>query len=190
MGTDEALSWLELKPAEIGPEVQVVFDRTQARIGHVRHGQRVLAHKPQVLLALENLGRALTQDEQIRLSPKERELIAIVVSIQNRCPPCIFGHAARLREITGDPVWVGTVEANHRHAALSLREKAITDFALKLTRTPGEVEEEDLAPLREAGLGEIEIYEVTAIVAYFNFTNRFNNGVGVHPNPESYLAHR
>jgi uncharacterized peroxidase-related enzyme len=184
------LSWLALEQPEIGPEVQAVLDRTRERIGYVRPGQYLGAHKPASLVAQEKLSATLMADEGISLSPLERELIALVVSVENRCAPCIFGHAAQLRRISGDPVSVALVEANYRQAGLAPRQRAIADFAVKVTRTPGDMEESDLEPLRAAGLTELEILEAAGIIAYFNLSNRLNSALGIAAHPAGYLAHR
>jgi uncharacterized peroxidase-related enzyme len=186
----KALSWLKLGALRADAAAKAVFAQTEERIGYVRTTQRLLAHKPALLLAQEGLSRAVMRDPDGSLSDRERELIALVVSSENRCQPCVFGHAAELRRITGDALWVGKVEVNHRHADLGSRERAIADYVLKITRAPGEIEEADLAPLRAAGLADTEILEAAAVAAYFNFSNRINNALGIAPNPEAYAAHR
>lgn len=52
-------------------------------------------------------------------------------------------------------------------------------YALKLTRTPAEVTEADVAALREAGLGDAGVHDAACVVAYFNFVNRIADGLGV-----------
>ena len=86
---------------------------------------------------------------------------------------------AALRGYSGDAEWVATIEVNYRRASLSTRERALADFALKITRSLAEVEPADLQALRDAG-----------VAAYFNFTNRLNSGLGIHANSEAYRANR
>lgn len=181
--------WLNLGEPKITPEVQAVMDGTRSRIGYVRTGQTVAAHVPDAMVAQDGLSRGLMLGEG-PLSRKERELLALVVSVENRCVTCIFGHASQLRLITGDPVWVAEVEANYRHARLTPREMALADYAVKLTRAPGDLRESDLEPLRANGIPELGILYAAQIVAYYNFSNRFTTGVGIRPNPESYAAGR
>lgn len=152
--------------------------------------QAVLGQFPTVLLAQDALSRALTVEYKGGLNGKERELIALVVSVQNRCRPCVWGHVAKLRQIIGDALWVGGIEVNYRDAGLTPRERAIADYVQKLTQAPETVEEHDVAPLRASGVTEQEIIEVVAIAAYFNFSNRINSGLSVQPNPEPFLSFR
>jgi len=102
----------------------------------------------------------------------------------------VFGHAAALREASGDAAWVAQVEANFRHASLSPRERGLADFALLITRAPEEIEAQHLEPLRAVGLTEEQIIDAAAVAAYFNFSNRLNSALGVPPNLEAYAAHR
>ena len=187
---DPAASWLDLPPAAATPEIAALFERTQEKLGYVRHSQRVTAHRPALTLAQDALSRAVNTDQEGGLTSAERELIALVVSTENRCEPCVFGHAAALRSATGDPARVARIEVNFRHAGLSLRERALADYALRITRTPGEIEASDIDRLRQAGLTDLQILDAAAVAAYFNFSNRLNSALGVPPNDEAYAAHR
>ena len=183
-------SWINPPEAAPSNEVQALLERTREKLGYVRNGQRALLGRPELLLAQDALSRAVNGTTGSDLSPKERELIALVVSSENRCEPCVLSHAAALRGITGDPFWVERVQVNFRHAELSERELALAVYALKITRAPGSIEEADLSRMRAAGLSEAEILDAAAVAAYFNFSNRLNSAIGVTPNPEAYAAHR
>ena len=59
------------------------------------------------------------------------------------------------------------------------RRRALFGYAIKLTRTPHEMVESDLAPLRAAGLSDRDIVDLNQVVAYFNYVNRVADGLGV-----------
>ena len=92
-----SLSWLRLPEAPPDAAVTAIHAATEASLGYVRNQQRVFAHKPAVLGALTALGDAVVREPEGALSARERELIALVVSVENRCEACVFGHAAALR---------------------------------------------------------------------------------------------
>jgi uncharacterized peroxidase-related enzyme len=184
------ISWLKLGSATVEADIQAIFDRTQQRFDHVRNAQRVTAHRPLLALAQDQLSKAVQFAPDTGITPFERELLAIVVSAENRCEPCLFAHAAILREITGDPVFVGRIEVNYRHVELSPRQRALADYAVKVTRSSWEIAPSDLDDLRKAGMSELEIIDAAAVIAYFNFSNRINNALGISPNAEAYHAHR
>lgn len=184
------VSWIKLGEAPSTTEVKGVFQRALDRLGFVRNAHYTIAHKQKFLVAQEGLLRSLMGDEDSSLTTKERELIALVVSVENTCDACIFSHSSLLRAVVGDAVWVGEVTANYRRAALSERERAITDYAIKVTRAAAEIEPSDMDVLRKVGLSETDIIHLVGIAAYFNFSNRVNSGLGVRPNSEAYKANR
>jgi uncharacterized peroxidase-related enzyme len=71
-----------------------------------------------------------------------------------------------------------------RAMALPAAERAMVDFAVKLTHEPGAMRAEDLAPLRAVGLDDAAIHEVVQVVALFNYYNRLADGLGIDPEPE------
>ena len=71
------------------------------------------------------------------------------------------------------------IALDSRKAVLSTRERAIVDYAVKLTVTPQNMVESDVASLRHAGLGDDEILDVCQVVAYYNYVNRLADGLGV-----------
>jgi uncharacterized peroxidase-related enzyme len=185
------ISWLDLPPpAPPTPEVGEIFAATRAKLGYVRNQQLVLAGKPAILAALGALGDAVVRDPASQLTPRERELIALVVSSENRCDACVFAHAAALRAQEISAEWVALVTVNFRRADLSAREFALAEYALKVTRAAAEITPADLDALRAAGLSEEGILEAATVASYFNLTNRFNSALGIRANSEAYASHR
>ncbi len=74
---------------------------------------------------------------------------------------------------------IGALESDYREAALERVDRAMLDYASKLTCTPGAMREADIAALREAGFEAPAIHDICAIVAYFAFVNRIADGLGV-----------
>jgi uncharacterized peroxidase-related enzyme len=73
---------------------------------------------------------------------------------------------------------------NYRAAELSVRHRAMLDFAVKLTETPHLIGEADREGLRKAGLSERDIWDVGAVAAFFNMSNRMASAVDMRPNAE------
>jgi len=118
------------------------------------------------------------------LSKEQREMIAVVVSTINRCHYCMVSHGAALRKLTGDPVLVEQLRTNYKYADVDPRERAMLDFAVKLTEESHRASEQDVDALREAGWGDEDIMDITEVAAMFNFTNRLASGLGWLPNEE------
>ena len=62
--------------------------------------------------------------------------------------------------------------------------RALCDFAVKLTRDPAAVAQEDIDTLRRQGLDDAAVHDAIQVIAYFNYINRVAEGVGVEPEPE------
>src|SRR5690242_20037591 len=88
------------------------------------------------------------------LSKLEREMIAVAVSSHNRCYYCLVAHGAAVRTLSGDPALGELMVMNYRAAPLDKRQRAMLDFAVKVTAEPWTVEEKDREALRKAGFGE------------------------------------
>ena len=93
-------------------------------------------------------------------------------------------HAQDLRAEVEDDELVTAIRTDYREAAVDEAAKALLDFAVKLTRSPGEMAEADVQRLRDAGWDDRAIHDATQVVAYFNYINRIADGLGVDPEPE------
>jgi uncharacterized peroxidase-related enzyme len=82
-----------------------------------------------------------------------------------------------------DPALVQALMTDPAAAPLEGADRALVAYALKLTRTPREMRPTDVEALRAAGLSEEEIFEAAFVTAYFNYTNRVAEGLGVEPEP-------
>ena len=82
------------------------------------------------------------------------------------------------------------VTADHRHADLTPREHAIVDFTVKITRAPATVDAADLERLRDHGLSDADIWDVGAVAAFFNLSNRMASLADLRPNREFYTMGR
>ncbi len=87
-------------------------------------------------------------------------------------------HSAALTGEGGERALAEAV-ASGRHDDLPVRLAALCRYALKLTLCPWEMVEDDLAPLRQAGLSDREVVDANQVVAYFNYVNRVADGLGV-----------
>src|SRR5512139_461120 len=144
-------AWIAIPSAdELPGEVANEIGDVSERIGFVPNVARLLAVTPSHFV-----GWWRYFDELMRgpsgLSKIQREMIAVVISAEARCPYCETAHAAALRLRTKDAALVDRLAVNYRHVDLDSKDRVMLDFAVKLTRTPDECGDSDLAQLREAG---------------------------------------
>ena len=137
----------------------------------------VLAHDPETLKVRSPLFNAIMYDRG-GLSRAERELGAIGASIVNRCIYCAAVHASRHAQLEKSTAVTDALFANGENAELAPRDRAIFDFAIRLSRTPSEAGPEDIAALRDAGLDETEILDLILSSALFGWANRLMHVLG------------
>ena len=186
----ERLAWLRV-PAEdeVPPEVAELWEQPLERLGFVPNVLRVFALRPEHLLGWWRYYDELMRGES-GLTKAQREMIAVVVSVTNRCHYCVVSHSAALRKLTEDPVLVDQLATGYKHSPLEEKERAMLDFAVKLTEESHRCSESDLETLRRAGWGDEEIMDIAQVAAMFNFTNRLASGLGWVPNREYFSLGR
>jgi uncharacterized peroxidase-related enzyme len=178
------LAWLRVPPDRDAPaEIQPLFDKADEKLGFVPNVLRAYALRPRHLELWNAFYDDLMRGES-GLSKVQREMVAVVVSTTNRCHYCMVSHGAFLRKLTGDPLLVEQLRTNYRYADLEPRERAMLDFAVKLTEQSSTCTEADVDALREAGWTDEDVMDIAEVAAMFNFTNRLASGLGWVPNEE------
>jgi uncharacterized peroxidase-related enzyme len=124
------------------------------------------------------------------LSKLEREMVAVVVSAANQCHYCLVAHGAAVRELSGDPILGEELVTNWRVAPLTPRQRAMLEFAHLLTVAPAEVEEGDRMALRSHGLSDRDVWDLGAVTAFFNMSNRIASAVDMRPNTQYHSQAR
>jgi uncharacterized peroxidase-related enzyme len=181
---DNRVAWLRVPGEdEAPPAVAKLFDKASEKLGFIPNVLRVYALRPRHLELWDAFYDDLMRGES-GLTKPQREMIAVVVSTVNRCHYCMVSHAAALRKLTGDPILVEQLRTNYKYAELEPRERAMLDFAVKLTEQSSSCSEDDVEALREAGWSDEDIMDIAQVAAMFNFTNRLASGLGWVPNDE------
>jgi uncharacterized peroxidase-related enzyme len=170
-------------PEPLPKDVRVLFDKCTARLGLIPNVLVAYAHRPEKLRAFAQMYNDLMLGES-GLSKLEREMIAVAVSAQNRCWYCQVAHGAQVRVLSGDPALGEALVMNWRVAELSPRQRAMIGFAIRMTVASAEIAEADRQALRAHGLTEEDIWDVAAVAAFFNMSNRMASATGMVPNPD------
>lgn len=177
-------------PATLDADLQKYLRKCQEKLGLVPNVLRAYAFKPARLRNFISLYNELMLSEDSGLTPLEREMIAVVVSSANRCYYCLIAHGAAVRELSGDPQLGEMLVTNYRVAPLPARQRAMLDFAHRLTTAPEAIDEADRQALRAHGLSEPDLFDVCEVAAFFSYTNRMAAALDLMPNPEYHAMHR
>lgn len=171
------------------PETQKYFDICVDKLGFVPNVLAAYAHDVEKL----NTFTAMYNDLMLGdsgLSKLEREMIAVVVSSINRCFYCLVAHGAAVRQLSGDPELGERLVMNYRTADLDERQRAMLDFAALMTEQSYKTEEADRQRLRDAGFSDKDIWDIAAVAAFFNMSNRFSSATKMEPNPDYHAQAR
>lgn len=180
---------LDLKPAELSDGTKAYFDKCVEKLGMIPNVLLAYAFDEKKLRAFTDMYNDLMLGDS-GLSKLEREMIAVAVSSVNHCYYCLTAHGAAVRQLSGDPALGEMMVMNYRAAELTPKQKAMLDFAVKLTETPDKIEEADRAALRDVGFNDRDIWDIASTAAFFNMSNRVAAAVDMRPNDEYHAMAR
>ena len=184
------LTALDLKPSEdLSEATRAYFAKCEEKLGLVPNVLLSYAFDEKKLRAFSDMYNDLMLGES-GLSKLEREMIAVAVSSINHCFYCLAAHGAAVRQLSGDPVLGEMMVMNYRVADLTPKQKAMLDFAVKLTETPDRMEEADRQALRDAGFTDRDIWDIASVAGFFNMSNRVAAAVDMRPNEEYHKMAR
>lgn len=161
----------------------------QEKAGFVPNVFLIMAHRPDEFRTFFAYHDVLMEKEG-GLSKGEREMIVVATSALNQCLYCVVAHGAILRIREKNPLLADQIAINYRKADITDKQKAMLDFAIKLSLRGHEVDDDDLATLREHGFSDADIWDVGAITAFFSLSNRMAHLTNMRPNDEFYLLGR
>ena len=184
-----ALHLPELARTDLKPETQKYFAKCDEKLGFVPNVLRAYSFNA------DKLANFMTMYNELMLGPSglskvEREMIAVVTSSVNHCFYCLTAHGAAVRALSGDPALGELMVMNYRAAELPPRQRAMLDFAAKLAETPDRIVEADRQALRDNGFSDADIWDIAAVAAFFNMSNRMAAATDMMPNPEYHRQAR
>lgn len=173
------MAWIRvIEEGEAHGELKLLYDEVQAKRGKVANIIKIQSLNPRSMRAHMDLYlEVMFGASGIRRS--QREMIATVVSAANDCAYCVQHHSEALNHYWKDVNAVHRLISDFRSASVPEKEIKMLEYAVKLTRYPDEIHEEDVSQLRKAGFSDEEILSINLITAYFNFVNRIALGLGV-----------
>jgi uncharacterized peroxidase-related enzyme len=175
--------------AELPEDIRERILAVQEKAGFVPNVFLVLAHRPDEFRAFFDYHDALMEKES-GLTKGEREMIVVATSGLNQCIYCVVAHGAILRIREKNPLIADQVATNYRKADITPRQKAMLDFAVKVSSSANEVSDSDLKNMREHGFSDDDIWDIGAVSAFFSLSNRMANLTNMRPNDEFYLMGR
>jgi len=177
-------AWIKMIPeGEATGSLKDMYAQAMTPHGTVDNVMKVHSLRPLTLQGHVALYRSVLHNDELTFPPWFLEVIASYTSILNRCAYSLTHHFANVRRLLRDEP-----RADRIYAALESRrpehvfdgkELALLTYAAKLTTQVADMQEADVDALRTAGCDDGEILEVNQVIAYFNYSNRLLNGLGV-----------
>lgn len=175
--------------ADLPDDIRARILAVQEKSGFIPNVFLVLAHRPDEFRAFFAYHDAL-MDKPGNLTKAEREMIVVATSNLNQCQYCVVAHGAILRIRAKDPLIADQVAVNYRKADITARQKAMLDFAVRVSTEAYKVSESDFATLKSHGFTEEDVWDIAAITAFFGLSNRIANVTSMRPNAEFYSMGR
>jgi len=172
-------------PADIREQILAVQEKT----GFIPNVFLALAHRPETWRGFFSLHDAVMRHDS-NLTKAEKEMIVVTVSGGNECHYCVIAHGAILRVLTKHSRLADQLAINYRKAEITPRQRAMLDFAVKVSQHAQAIEDTDYARLREHGFDQEDIWDIGAISAFFCLSNRLANLLDIRPNDEFYSMGR
>jgi len=189
--SSQAISRFPIPAFEDMPQdIQQRFTEVQEKAGFIPNIFLTLARRPEEFRAFFAYHDSLMDKETPGLSMAEREMIVVATSARNQCQYCVIAHGAILRIRARNPHIADQLASNYRKADISERQRAMLDFALKVSRQAETVNESDYEKLNTLGFDDEDIWDVGAISAFFGLSNRIVNMSSMRTNDEFYLMGR
>ena len=176
---------LDTLPHDIRDKILAVQDKA----GFVPNVFLTLAHRPDEFRAFFAYHDALLLRES-GLSKGEKEMIIVATSGANGCLYCVVAHGAILRIFEKAPMLADQLATNYLKADITVRQKAMLGFAMKVCSASYALGEDDFAALREHGWTDEDAWDIAGITALFGLSNRMANMTSMRPNDEFYLMGR
>ena len=161
----------------------------QEKSGFVPNVFLGLAARPEEFRAFFAYHDALMEKDS-GLTKAEREMIVVATSAVNQCHYCVIAHGAILRIRAKNPQIADQIAINYHKADITPRQKAMLDFAMQVSVDAASVSEHDFADVAAHGFSNDDIWDITAIAAFFALSNRMANVTSMKPNDEFYMMGR
>ena len=178
------MSWIRrIEYEESAGALRALYDRVKGPAGNIDNVMKAHSLRPHTMEGHSALYKAVLHHTGNALPGWFLETVGIHTSLINRCAYSVAHHFAGLVRLLDDRAHaeeiLAALEAGAPERVFGAKESALLAYAAKLTRAPGEMAEADVEAARAAGASDGEIFEVNQVAAYFAYSNRLLNGLGI-----------
>ena len=177
-------AWIEMVPVDKATGVlKEMYDKVTTPHGTVDNVMRAHSLRPHSMEGHVALYRSVLHNPANTLPFWFLEVVASYTSIVNDCAYSLTHHFTNVRRLIADrargDAILAALEARRPEVVFTGKELALLRYTEKLTARVGSMTRSDIDLLHMAGCDDGEILEVNQVCAYFNYSNRVLNGLGV-----------
>jgi uncharacterized peroxidase-related enzyme len=177
-------AWIKMLTDEQAPEdVKQIFNKARSPHGTLDNVMRVHSLRPETMLGHIALYRSVLHSKDVTLPLWFLEVVASYVSLINHCDYSFTHHWHNAERLINNPSRAQNIrnvlETDIPEDVFQFKELRLLQYAKKLTSSVQTMKKSDITRLQEIGISDGEILEVNQVVAYFNYSNRLLNGLGV-----------
>ncbi len=174
---------------DLPDDIKATILEVQEQSGFIPNVFLALAHRPDEFRAFFAYHNALMEKES-GLTLADKEMIIVVTSAHNNCIYCVIAHGAILRIRAKNALLADQVATNYLKADITLRQKAMLDFTMKVAADSAAIDDADYDALRAHDFSDEDIWDIAAISGLYSLSNRMANFARIRPNDEFYLMGR
>ena len=176
--------WIEHVPYDRSEGyLRTLYDRVKGPDNAIDNVMKVHSLRPHTMEGHSALYKSVLHHSGNTLPVWFLECLGIYTSLANRCSYSVEHHYAGLTRLLDDRARSDAIykalAAAKPETQFKGKELALLGYVRKLTLKPGEMAKADIDALRAAGASDGEIFEANQVCAYFNYSNRLLNGLGV-----------
>ena len=174
---------------DLPDDIKQIILSVQEKSGFIPNVFLTLAHRPDEFRAFMAYHDALLERDS-NLTKAEKEMIIVATSNDNNCQYCVVAHGAILRIRAKNPLIADQIAVNYRKADITAKQKAMIEFAMKVSNNSRAIGDEDFEILRGHGFTDEDIWDIAGITAFFGLSNRMANFTSMRPNDEFFAMAR
>ncbi len=174
---------------ELPEDIKTRILAVQEKAGFVPNVFLTLARRPDEFRAFFAYHDAI-MEKQSGLSKADMEMIIVATSNANSCQYCVVAHGAILRIRAKNPLIADQVAVNYRKADITVRQRAMLDFAMKVCNNAQSICDDDFDMLQAHGFDDEDIWDIAGVTSFFGLSNRMANFTSMRANDEFYTMGR
>jgi len=167
-----------IEQSEAGERLKEVYEGISKSRGKLSNIMKIHSLNPDAMVKHMDLYKSIMFGKS-NLSRELKEMIAVVVSVANKCEYCINHHAEALNFYWKDKYKLNNFINDFRSLEVIPKDKLLLYYAEILTTWPDEIDQTEIDKLKSLGWNDEDILLANLIISYFNFVNRIALGLGV-----------